>query len=145
MAPGARGEHGRTFAEKLDHLFQTVHPGKKPYTLDEVAAGLVAKGHEPISSNYIWMLRKGLRDNPTIRTVEALADFFGVPATYFLRDAEVEQRVGSQLELLAKMRDAGVASLEMRSSELNAESLAAITKMIDIASEAMAKMIDAAI
>ena len=56
---------------------------------------------------------------------------------------DLADRVDSQLELLAKMRDAGVASLGLRSAELTPESTAAIAKMIDVASEAMAKMIDA--
>lgn len=140
------GPKGRTLAEKLEHLFATVHPrGRKPYTLDEVAAGIAGSGDEPISANYIWMLRKGQRDNPTIKTVEALAHFFGVPPAYFLGDDDLALRVDSQLELLAKMRDAGVASLGLRSSELTPESRAAIAKMIDVASEAMAKMIDAVV
>ena len=140
------GPQRRSFAQKLEHLFATVHPrGRKPYTLDEVASGIAERGDEPISANYIWMLRKGIRDNPTIKTVEGLAHFFGVPPAYFLGDGDLAERVDSQLELLAKMRDAGVASLGLRSAELTPESRAAIAKMIDVASEAMAKMIDAVV
>lgn len=138
------GPKRRSFAEKLEHLFATVHPrGRRPYTLDEVAAGIAQSGDEPISANYIWMLRKGARANPTIKTVQALAHFFGVPPAYFVGEDDLADRVDSQLELLAKMRDAGVASLGLRSAELTPESTAAIAKMIDVASEAMAKMIDA--
>ena len=138
------GPKRRSLAEKLEHLFATIHPrGRKPYTLDEVAAGIAENGDEPISANYIWMLRRGIRDNPTIKTVEALGHFFGVPPAYFLGDDDLADRVDSQLDLLAKMRDAGVASVGLRSAELTPESRAAIAKMIDVASEAMAKMIDA--
>jgi transcriptional regulator with XRE-family HTH domain len=139
---GTPGE--RTFAERLDHLFATVHPeGRRPYSLDEVAAAITDRGPEPISANYIWMLRKGIRDNPTKRHIEALADFFGVPAAYFL-DSEVAVRVDSQLELLAKMRDAGAQYIGLRSEELSPESREAIAKMIDTASEVFVKMIDGA-
>lgn len=132
---------GRTFADKLEHLFATVHPrGRKPYSLDEVAAGIAAKG-EAISANYIWMLRRGIRDNPTKRHIEALAGFFGVPPAYFFDDA-VASSVDSQLELLTKMRDAGVQSLSLRSGELTPEGREAVARMIDVASEAMGKMID---
>jgi hypothetical protein len=73
--------------------------------------------------------------------MEALAHFFGVPPAYFLDDS-LASRVDSQLALLAKMRDAGVQSLGLRSAELTPESREAIAKMIDVASEAVAKMID---
>lgn len=131
----------RTFADKLEHLFATVHPrGRRPYSLDEVAAGIAARG-EAISANYIWMLRRGLRDNPTKRHIEALAGFFGVPPAYFFDDA-VATNVDSQLELLTKMRDAGVQSLSLRSGELTPEGREAVARMIDVASEAMGKMIE---
>ena len=136
---GAKGR--RTFAEKLDYLFLTVHPkGRRPYSMDEVAAAVAEKGYEHLSAGYIWALRRGQRDNPTIKTVEALADFFGVPAGYFLdNDDELVSRVDSQLGLLAKIREAGVEGLAMRASELNPESREAVARMID----AMANMIDA--
>lgn len=136
----ADGGVKRTFAEKLDHLLLTVHPkGRKPYSMDEVAAAIAAKGYEHVSAGYIWALRRGERDNPTIKTVEALADFFGVPPGYFLdNDEELVQRVDSQLGLLTKMRDAGIENLAMRAAELSPDSREAVARLID----AMAHMID---
>jgi len=130
----------RRFADKLDHLFATVHPrGRRPYSMDEVAAGIAEQGSEPVSASYLWMLRKGQRDNPTIKTVEAIARFFGVPPAYFFDD-ELTGKVDEQLELLAKMRDAGLESLGLRAGELSPESRAAVARIIDVASEALGKM-----
>lgn len=121
-----------SFAEKLDHLFRTVHPaGRREYTYEEVAAGVAAQAAgTTISAQYIWMLRHGKKDNPTKRHIEALAAFFGVPPAYFFDDGLTE-RVNAELELLTAMRDASVRSLALRSAELSPESRAALARMIE--------------
>lgn len=124
------GSRPRTVAEKLDHLFRTVRGSRGEYSLEEVAAGIRDRGGPTISASYIWQLRKGVKDNPTKRHMEALADFFGIPAGYFFDDAAAEQ-VESELALLAAMRDAGVHRVALRASGLSAESLAALAEMID--------------
>jgi transcriptional regulator with XRE-family HTH domain len=129
-----------SFAERLDHLFEMVRPkGGRPYSMDVVAERISEQGTERVSAAYLWALRRGVRDNPTLRTIEALARFFGVPTAYFFDD-DVARRVDSQLELATKMRDAGVADIKLRSADLTPESRAAIAKMLDIASAAMAEM-----
>ena len=115
---GTATPRGRSFAEKLDHLFAVAHPrGRRPYSVDEVANAIAGQGGAPLSANYIWMLRKGLRDNPTVRAVESLARFFDVPTAYFF-DSDVEVRANYQLHVAAQV--------------------------IEIAMEAMAKIIDVA-
>jgi hypothetical protein len=131
-----------TVAKKLDHLFLTVRPTgrRRPYSMNEVAAAIAKSGHEHVSANYIWMLRKGLRDNPILRTVEA--HFFGVPPTYFFEDNDLVPRLGTQLDPLAKMRDSCIRDLKLRAAELSPETRVAAARMIDILTEAMAKIID---
>jgi len=73
----------RTLAEKIDRLFQTVHPADGEYTHEEVASAIREAGGPTISGSYLWQLRKGVRDNPTMRHLEALSEFFGVPPAYF--------------------------------------------------------------
>ena len=133
-----------TFAKKLDHLFLTVRPTgrRRPYSMNEVAASIAKSGHEHVSANYIWMLRKGLRDNPTLRTVEALAHFFGVPPSYFFEDDVLVPRLGTQLDPLAKMRDSCIRDFKFRAAELSPETRVAAARMIDILTEAMAKIIE---
>lgn len=120
----------RTLSQKLDHLFATVHPAKGEYTHEEVANGIRDRGGPTISATYVWQLRKGLRDNPTKHHIEALAGFFGVPASYFLDD-DTAAEIDAQLELLAAIRDAKVAELALRAQGLSSASLDTIADMIE--------------
>ncbi|HET9059624.1 MAG TPA: helix-turn-helix domain-containing protein [Acidimicrobiales bacterium] len=131
----------RTFAERLEHLFQTVHPeGRRPYSLEEVASGIVSQGYEPVSAAYIWALRKGQRENPTIRTVEALAGFFGVPAAYFFDDV-LATKTDSELALLSQLRQAGGRSIAARAEDLTPQGMAAVESILELATQAVVKMI----
>ncbi|MET7426705.1 XRE family transcriptional regulator [Dactylosporangium sp. NPDC005555] len=119
-----------TLAEKLDRLFGTVHPpGRGEYSYEEVATAIRERG-VMISHTYIWQLRKGARDNPTKRHLEALAEFFGVNAAYFLDD-EAARRIDEQLELLAALRNTGVRTMALRAAGLSGPSLEAIHGMIE--------------
>lgn len=130
VAVGLKGQPGHTFAERLNHLFETVRPaGKGSYTYEQVSAGVAEAGYE-ISPAYVWQLRRGERANPTLYHIEGLAAFFGVPASYFL-DPAVEDRVNKQLELLASLRDAGVRNVALRAHGLSPKGLAALETMID--------------
>lgn len=120
-----------TLAAKLNRLFSTVAPrGGGEYTYEDVAEAIRNKGGPTISATYLWQLRKGLRDNPTKRHLEALAGFFGVPPAYFFDSAEAE-RIDAELALLAALRDGPVRQIAMRANGLSAKSLEAITEMVD--------------
>jgi transcriptional regulator with XRE-family HTH domain len=124
-----RGESS-TLATRLDRLFRTVRPaGRGEYSYEEVATAIRATG-VTISHTYLWQLRKGLRDNPTKRHIEALAHFFGVRPAYFFDD-EVAESTDAQLEVLAAMRDSGVRSVALRTAGLSPGSLRAIRGMIE--------------
>jgi len=124
-APGRR-----TLAEKLDHLFAVVHPAKGEYTYEQVARAIEERGGPTISAAYIWQLRKGARDNPTKRHLEALADFFGVAPSYFF-DEDAAHAVDAELELLVALRDGAVRDLAVSALGLSAQSLTAIQAMVD--------------
>ncbi len=108
----------RTLAEKLDTLVKTVQPLQREYTNDEIARGCTELGQGTFSKTYVWQLRTGQRDNPTKRHLEALAAFFGVPATYFFDD-DTAARVDSQLALATALRDAGIRDAALRISNLD--------------------------
>jgi transcriptional regulator with XRE-family HTH domain len=128
--PGESSRPG-SLAEKLDHLFRAIRPRDgDEFTYEEVARALRERGGATISATYVWQLRKGLRDNPTKRHLEALSEFFGVPPAYFLDD-EVATRVDAELGLLVALRDAGVRQLAMQAAGLSPESLASITTMVE--------------
>lgn len=117
-------------AEKLNHLFKTVHPASAgPYSNEEVAAAIRDRGGPTISATYIWLLRKGQRDNPTLKHLEALASFFGVPPAYFFDD-DTTTAVNAELELLTAMKDLGVQRVALRVAGLSPKSLDSIVEMI---------------
>ena len=120
----------RTLAEKIDHLFAVVRPPKGEYTHEEVATAIRDAGGPTVSATYIWQLRKGLRDNPTKKHLEALSSFFGVPPAYFFDD-QAAARVDAELALLSAIRDASVRQVALRASGLSTESLETIAEMIE--------------
>ncbi|MFS8104943.1 XRE family transcriptional regulator [Lentzea alba] len=125
---GAQEEPPASLAQRLDRLFKAVRPGgQREYTYEEVAGAIREHGIS-ISHTYVWQLRKGLRDNPTKRHLEGLAQFFGVPTSYFLDDDN--SGVEEQLELLVALRDSDVRSLALRASGLSPASLKAVLGMI---------------
>ncbi|WP_237774474.1 helix-turn-helix domain-containing protein [Actinosynnema sp. ALI-1.44] len=133
--PDVSSSSERTLAAKVDHLFRTVRPHSgKEYSFEEVAETIRSGGGPTISATYLWQLRKGLRDNPTRRHLEALAGFFGVPPAYFF-DATTTSQVDAELALLAALRDASVRQIALRASGLSAKSLGAITEMVERARE----------
>lgn len=75
-------------------------------------------------------MRKGLRDNPTKRHLEALADFFGVSPAYFFDDAKAE-RIDMLLTRLAALRDADRRRLAARVIGLSQSSIEVLGEMID--------------
>jgi transcriptional regulator with XRE-family HTH domain len=120
----------QTLADKLNHLFKTVHPAAAgPYSNEEVAVAIRDRGGPTISATYIWLLRKGQRDNPTLKHVEALAGFFGVPPAYFFDD-DTAAAVNAELELLTAMKDLGVQRVALRVAGLSPKSLDSIAEMI---------------
>jgi len=122
----------RTFADKINFLFTTVRPPgeEREYTNSEVAVAT------DISGSYIGYLRKGIRDNPSIEAVRALARFFGVPPSYLVDDERDEQRLASieaQLKLVQALKNPGIKQLAMRAAdaELSPTGLETIAAMID--------------
>jgi transcriptional regulator with XRE-family HTH domain len=123
-----------SLAWKLNRLFETVHPpGRGPYSPEEVARAITERGEfGKVSTAYIYMLKRGERDNPTKRHLEALADFFGVKPAYFYDDAATA-RIDQQLELIAAFREGEIRTLAARASGLSPSSLGGILQMVDAA------------
>lgn len=119
----AAGEGAPTLAEKINRLFETVHPPERgPYSNAEVERALTQrKGGPTISANYLYQLRNGRKDNPTKRNLEALVSFFGVDPAYFF-DEDLGRATFTDLELLAALRSsADVRQLALRAFELDPE------------------------
>ena len=68
------------FSARLNALFQTLmRPDGKQYSQQDVVDGC----QDTITRVYLWKLRTGRATNPSMRVVQALADFFGVSVDYF--------------------------------------------------------------
>ncbi len=121
----------QSLAYKLNRLFQTLHPaGRGEFTLQEVLDGIKAQGGPTLSMAYLWQLRNGVRDNPRKEHLEALAKFFGVNPAYFF-DNEFADRIESQLDQLAAMRDAGVRAIALSASHLNSDEQQVVLNLIE--------------
>ncbi len=134
-SPPVDGQAGRSLADKIEWLIQHAWPpdAPPPKTNADAAAAISAATGEDMSSTGIWKLRTGRGDNPTLKTLTALASFFKVPIGYF-GEGEDAESTGDQVALLALLRDAGVTSAALRSLvDLSGESRQMITEMIESA------------
>jgi hypothetical protein len=119
-----------TFAKRLDFLFSTLRAESgKPYTHEQVAERIEHNQGISISANYIWMLRNGRRDNPTVRHVEGLARFFGVSMMVLLDQAEAE-RLRSQLAQYTQARDSGVEHVALRTQGADGSTLDMVRSLL---------------
>lgn len=118
-------------AGKIDRLFRTVHPrARGEFSYREVAHVIEDRGGPTISASYLHALRTGLKDNPTKRHLEAIAEFFGVSPAYFFDD-DLAAKIDAQLELLEAMRDAGIRHIALRAKELSPGAIEMIREMVD--------------
>lgn len=121
----------RTLAEKIEYLFQHVHPGKdRPYTLQEVVAKARESAGPTISLGFLHALRTGKSDNPTIQHLQALATVFNVPVEFFFSD-DVTARLAPQLKLLALLQERGVTSIALRAADLSPAARDTLLAVID--------------
>jgi transcriptional regulator with XRE-family HTH domain len=95
-----------TLANKIEWLIQNMWPADAPPAKNNIdtAAAIAAATGEEISSTTVWKLRTGRQDNPQLRTLTALATFFGVPIGYFGFAAEAEP-IDEDLTLKALLRE----------------------------------------
>lgn len=135
MAGDEGGRSVRTLGEKIEWLVHHMWPADAPppRTHADVAEAISAATGEEMSSTSIWKLRTGRGDNPTLKTLTALATFFRVPIGYFGEDEE-SKSVEEQVVLLALMKEKGVSAAALRSlAELSPGSRQMVTDMIESA------------
>lgn len=119
------------FSERLSDLFEKVHPpGRGPYTYAELSRKIQEESGVQLTPSAIHALRRGHRPNPTMQTIQALADAFGVPAGYFFDDEVAEQTL-AVLEVREAMRDQQVAGVALRSADLSPASLRALRTVVE--------------
>jgi len=123
-------------ARRLSHLFRTAHPAdREGYSPAEVAAAInEAAGERVTSGTYLWQLKTGRRDNPTIKVILGLAEFFRVSPTYFFEDAAVG-RGELPPEMVAALQDDAVRDIALRAAGLSEVSLKVIAETVILARE----------
>ena len=120
----------RSLAEKLDALFRA----RGDASLEDVARAIRQAGGPTISASYLWLLRTGKKDNPTLRHVEALARYFGVAPGHFFADGLTEAVTGDA-EGQAALRSPEVRRLAVRAAGLSARSRQALADLADALDE----------
>ncbi|ORB76824.1 XRE family transcriptional regulator, partial [Mycobacterium timonense] len=78
----------------------------------------------------LWQLRQGLKNNPTVAHLRAIAEFFGVTPSYLI-DPGIDPKIDEQLDLLAALRDAGIRDLALRANGLTPEAIDSLRAMVD--------------
>ncbi|MDP9371653.1 MAG: helix-turn-helix transcriptional regulator [Chloroflexota bacterium] len=121
---------GSGLADKVNYLVSRIHPPGREYTHVEIAAGIAEKTGISVTPEYIGQLRAGKITNPSMRTLSALARFFGVPVGTFF-DEEVAERVYEEVELAAALRDAAARDLALRLPRLTPDELRDVTALVD--------------
>jgi transcriptional regulator with XRE-family HTH domain len=125
----------RTLAERIEWLIRHMWPAdaRPPRTNAEVAEAITAATGEELSSTGVWKLRTGRGDNPTLKTLTALARFFKVPVGYFGESEEAGPIAGNAV-LAAMLREKGITGATLRTlGELPVETRQMIAEMIESA------------
>ncbi|MFI7603376.1 helix-turn-helix domain-containing protein [Actinoplanes sp. NPDC049681] len=119
-----------SIAAKLDRLFTQVRAaGQGEISYMAVAEAIRAEQGIQISHTYIWQLRTGRRDNPTVQHLTGLAGYFGVPVAYFLDDDEA-RKIDGQLQLLRTLKDAQVTEIALRAADVSPSSRDTIGELV---------------
>jgi transcriptional regulator with XRE-family HTH domain len=132
---------GASLAEKVEWLIRNLWPSdaEPPRNNVETAAAIAHATGEDISSTTVWKLRTGRQENPQLKTLTALATFFGVQIGYFGFPVESEP-IGDDLTLKALRRDVehGVIRPEVLRAlvDLSPEARWVVDEMILAAAEA---------
>ncbi|OMC21565.1 helix-turn-helix domain-containing protein, partial [Mycobacterium colombiense] len=116
---------------RLTKLFEVMRKaGTAPLSNAAAAAAITKKTGVSISPAYLWQLRSGVKRNPTVAHLRAIADFFGVPASYLI-DRDPDQKIDAQLSLMQALRDVGVRDLAVRTSGLTPQAITSLAAMVD--------------
>jgi ESX-1-secreted protein regulator len=118
-------------AQRLRYLFDNKRkPDGKRYSYREVLKAIDQQGGPSMSVGYLSQLVTGVRTNPMMDAVQALAKFFEVPLSYFDAHEDTEE-TNQRLKLVAALQHAGVQDVAMRTVGLPPESVELILSMID--------------
>lgn len=121
----------RSFADRLSRLIATVHPpDRKPYSYREIAQGVEEQTGVSMSATHVQQLAVGARRDPKRSHIQALAQFFGVPVTYFFDD-EVADQVDQQVSDVVAWRDTEARAMAQRAMQLSPRDRETVSALMD--------------
>lgn len=114
------------FTQRLDSLIRS--SGK---SAPQIAAEIRARteGKVSLSDSYFWQIRTGKKD-PRLAMVRAIADYFGVPASYFLDDV-VEGTDSAVARQRTYVGEKQVRKIAARARGLNLGTLQRIAEIVE--------------
>lgn len=122
---------GSDLAAKINKLFDTMRAAGAPQLSNYAAAkGIEEKTGVSITPQYLSQIRSGKKTNISVVTLRAIADYFGIQASYLI-ESGTDERIESQLEMLRVMRDAGVRDIATRAAGLSPQALVNVAALID--------------
>lgn len=131
QAPESAKSDPGALAQRLRYLLeQKRKPDGKRYSYREVLKAIDAQGGPSMSVGYLSQLVTGVRTNPMMDAVQALAKFFEVPLSYFDAHENTEE-TNEKLKLVAALQHAGVQDVATRAAGLPPESIDLVLSMID--------------
>lgn len=121
----------KTLAQKVDWLFTLcLDERDRQFTYGHVQRATNSR----ITASYVWKLRTGTMSNPGLCALQALADFFDVPLTYFAEGGEYLEksiRVAHALHGDGRPRQEALRILSEHASTLSDRALAAVLEMTE--------------
>jgi transcriptional regulator with XRE-family HTH domain len=116
-------------SQKIDHLFRTVRrEDGREYTYDDVERGTQGR----VSRSYVWKLRHGRNSNPSLDVIEALAQFFRVPPSFFFGASLKDEKTAREAaEIAALLQDQAAREAAERARGLSPAGLKAVLDMIE--------------
>ncbi len=121
----------RSFADRLSRLIATVHPpDRKPYSYREIAQGVEELTGVSMSATHVQQLAVGARRDPKRSHIQALAQFFGVPVTYFFDD-DVADQVDQQVSDVVAWRDTEARAMAQRAMQLSPRDRETVSALMD--------------
>lgn len=122
---------GAGLAARLNYLFTHVRPAgeDREYSGREVVAAVNEAGTD-LSASHLSQLRRGVKENPTLKVLQAIATFFDVRVAYLLDDPDAVREVEAKVALRTAMQDAQVQDVAHRVAGLDSRQRVAFNELL---------------
>ncbi|WP_216908098.1 hypothetical protein [Nocardia noduli] len=134
MSENTSAHERLTLSRKINRLFETMHPRAAPERASSSVAEQVSTTlHRTVSAQHIDSMRDGVFDERAVDddVLAAIAHCFGVESDYLTTTGDAARSIDRELELLATMRDANVASIALRGSDVDLDRLSRLIESTD--------------